>query len=126
MPEWVEVFVYGSLLRGEPNHGLLREATWIGPARTPPAFRLVDLGRYPGMVAEGTTAVVGELYRVPARALAALDELEDHPAVYVRTHIRLADRRDALTYLLRAHVAAGRAEVPGGDWRAHLRSRERA
>ena len=125
MPDGIEVFVYGSLLRGEPNHGLLKEATWIGPARTVPAYRLVDLGPYPGLLAEGSTAVAGEVYRVPEPLLAALDALEEHPEVYVRTPVRLDSGREALTYLLRARLAAGRPAVAGGDWRAHLRLRGR-
>jgi gamma-glutamylcyclotransferase (GGCT)/AIG2-like uncharacterized protein YtfP len=125
MPDGVEVFVYGSLLRGEPNHHVLREAARIGTARTAPAYRLVDLGPHPGMVAPGTTAIVGEVYRVPEAVLAALDALEDHPDVYVRTRIPLDDGREVLTYLLRPHLAAGQPAVPGGDWRAHRRSRER-
>jgi gamma-glutamylcyclotransferase (GGCT)/AIG2-like uncharacterized protein YtfP len=125
MAEWVEVFVYGSLLRGEPNHPLLRDAAWIGPARTVPAYRMVDLGPHPGMVGQGTTAILGEVYRVPKPALDALDALEDHPDVYVRTRIPLDDGREVLTYLLRPHLAAGKPAVSGGDWRAHLRSRER-
>ncbi|MFI5399902.1 MAG: gamma-glutamylcyclotransferase [SAR324 cluster bacterium] len=123
MPDWLDVFVYGSLLQGGVNHGLLREATLIGPGHTLPAYRLVDLGPYPGMVAPGTTAVAGEVYRVPERLLAELDRLEEHPETYVRSTVRLSDGREAVAYLLRPRHAAGRSEVANGDWRDYLRSR---
>jgi gamma-glutamylcyclotransferase (GGCT)/AIG2-like uncharacterized protein YtfP len=117
------VFVYGSLLKGLSNDGLLAEAEFLAAGATQAAYRLVDLGPYPGMVAGGATAVVGEVYRVPQRLLGALDELEDHPHVYVRTAISLADGREVLAYLLRPHLAEGRPEVASGDWRAYVQRR---
>jgi gamma-glutamylaminecyclotransferase len=117
------VFVYGSLLRGEANAHLLDGVDFLGPASTPAAYRLLDLGPYPGLVAGGSTAVLGEVYRVPANRMGALDELEDHPRVYIRMPIALDDGRAVVTYLLNAPFAAGKPEVASGDWRLHLRSR---
>jgi gamma-glutamylcyclotransferase (GGCT)/AIG2-like uncharacterized protein YtfP len=59
------LFVYGTLRRGEANHHRLAQATFLGEARTRPEFRLVDLGRFPGLLPGGSTAVVGEVYDVP-------------------------------------------------------------
>ena len=59
-----KVFTYGTLLKGEPNHGLLAEARLVGEARTEPVFDLINLGAFPGMVAGGSTAVRGEIYEV--------------------------------------------------------------
>ena len=124
MRKEIDVFVYGSLLRGESNHRLLRTARFLGPARTTPGYRLVDLGPYPGLLTGGHSAVQGEVYAVPPETMPALDRLEDHPEVYVRTKIRLDDGREVLTYLLREHLAEGKPEVAGGDWRAHLHTRK--
>ncbi len=118
------VFVYGSLLKGESNSHLLAGAEFAGPAATLPEYRLVDLGAYPGVVAGGTAAILGEVYRVPDGLMPRLDELEDHPTVYVRTSVRLADGREALMYLLRPHLAERRKDVPSGDWRAYRRARD--
>lgn len=117
------VFVYGSLLKGLANDNLLRDAEFVSAGMTEAAYRLVDLGPYPGLVAGGHTSVMGEVYRVPEGLMDALDALEEHPDVYVRGQIRLADGLETLAYVLRPHLAGGRPEVVSGDWRAYLRQR---
>jgi gamma-glutamylcyclotransferase (GGCT)/AIG2-like uncharacterized protein YtfP len=42
------VFVYGTLLKGEGNHRVLRDSRLIGLGITKPAFELHDLGPFPG------------------------------------------------------------------------------
>jgi len=122
----VAVFVYGSLRKGEANHHLLSSAEYVGPGRSPPIYRLIDLGPYPGLVAQGTTAVAGEVYRVPTRLLGTLDALEEHPDVYVRTAIRLEDGREVWTYLLRGDAARDRPAIHSGDWPAYRIQRDGA
>ncbi|HVS12859.1 MAG TPA: gamma-glutamylcyclotransferase family protein [Thermoanaerobaculia bacterium] len=124
MPARIDLFVYGTLLRGEPNHGHLAGGRFLRETATGSGFALVDLGPYPGMIKAGGGCVAGELYRVGAETLAALDALEQHPEVYWRTAIRLVDRDPAQSYLLRPEHAAGHPLVPGGDWRAHRARRE--
>ena len=118
---WTRVFVYGTLLAGESNHGLMRSARFVAAAATPPVFRLHDLDGFPGLCHGGEAAVVGEVYDVDPPTLAALDELEDHPAYYQRTAIALADGSPAITYVLPDVHAAGRPVIASGDWRAHRR-----
>jgi gamma-glutamylcyclotransferase (GGCT)/AIG2-like uncharacterized protein YtfP len=72
------VFVYGTLLAGEPNHRVLAGARLVANARTEPAFELRDLGPFPGLVSSGAHAVAGEVYEVDEATLAALDRLEGH------------------------------------------------
>lgn len=83
--EQFDVFVYGTLRRGERNHDyFLKRAEFLGVARV--QGQLVDLGSYPGLLArEGE--VVGEVYRVDATTLARLDILEGHPHHYRRTEV---------------------------------------
>jgi gamma-glutamylcyclotransferase (GGCT)/AIG2-like uncharacterized protein YtfP len=119
------VLVYGSLLSGEPNHRLLARATLVGAARTQAGFTLYDLGAFPGMVAGGDGAVLGEVYEVDAATLASLDRLESHPSWYCRTPITLADGRAVETYLLTHRHVAGCPVVASGDWRAHRREKSR-
>ena len=111
------VFVYGSLLRSEPNHRLLASATFVGEARTEPHFSLVDLGAFPAMVAGGCTAVVGEVFAVDTETLARLDALEGVPRFYERVAIALDDGREVDAYLLHPHQVQGRPFIRSGSWR---------
>lgn len=110
------LFVYGSLKRGGQHHAMLGDAEYLGIGVTPPHYWLVDLGEYPALVAGGSTAVQGEIYRIDAATLARLDALEEHPTLYVRTCVHLADGRAVDTYLLPAACAAGFPIVAGGLW----------
>lgn len=121
----VRVFVYGSLLAGEPNHRVLTGAALVGAAVTTPAFTMHDLGAFPGLVADGEQAVAGEVYEVDGAALARLDRLEGHPSFYRRTPITLADGAEVETYLLTRAQVAGRPVVETGSWRAHRKERRR-
>jgi gamma-glutamylaminecyclotransferase len=94
------VFVYGTLLRGEPNHRLLTSALFVGGAHTEPAFDLVSLGPFPTMVEGGETSIAGEVYEVDPATLGALDRLEGAPSFYQRHAVRLEDGSEVQTYLL--------------------------
>ncbi|MCB9751483.1 MAG: gamma-glutamylcyclotransferase [Myxococcales bacterium] len=114
----VTLFVYGTLLRGEANHHQLGAAELLGPARTEPAYTLLDLGDYPGLRAGGRASVCGELYAVDARQLPALDEFEGLDE-YAREPVALVGGGRALAYVLRPELSLETAalEIPSGDWR---------
>ena len=111
------VFVYGTLLAGEPNHRLLEGAALVGATVTKPGFALADLGFCPAMVEGGDSAVRGEVYEVDRATLARLDILEGHPRFYRRRRVVLADGSTAETYVLSPEQAAGRPTISSGDWR---------
>lgn len=113
----VRVFVYGTLLEGEPNHRFLAKARLVGEATTKPEFELRDLGGYPALVHGGGQAVAGEVYEVDEPTLVRLDRLEGHPRFYRRSRITLADGATAETYLLLRHQVDGRPTIPAGSWR---------
>jgi gamma-glutamylcyclotransferase (GGCT)/AIG2-like uncharacterized protein YtfP len=88
------IFVYGTLKRGGSNHALLAAQRFVGVARTAPGFTLYSLGHYPGMIAEAndTAGVTGEIWKVDAAALAALDALEGlAEGLYTRGPVPLVD-----------------------------------
>lgn len=125
------VFVYGTLMGGLGNHGLLADggATFLGPALTARPRPMYDLGWFPAVVDRlGHDQVVGELYLVDGPTLARLDRLEGHPHSYRREPVGIAGGPDAWMYLMDPRRIAGRAGlalVRGGDWRAHW-ARKRA
>jgi len=126
------LFVYGTMLDGEPEHALLAEqgARLVGPATTEPGFDLVDLGARPALVPGGTTAVKGEVYALSTAHLARIDVHEGHPLRYRRGAIRLSDGRVVEAYQIEADQARARRRIRTGDWRTRLaptpRSEERA
>jgi gamma-glutamylaminecyclotransferase len=61
------------------------------------------------MLEGGSHPIAGELYRVDAATLAALDAFEGHPGLFRRSPVRLAGGGTAFAYLFVA-VRAGRAE----------------
>jgi gamma-glutamylcyclotransferase (GGCT)/AIG2-like uncharacterized protein YtfP len=113
------VFVYGTLLKGESNHQLLRSAQFVSEGTTKPTFELRNLGAFPAMVLGGTSAVTGEVYDVDVCTLAALDKLEGHPTFYVRTPIKLADGTAVETYLLRTSQVKNFTLITSGSWRTN-------
>jgi len=111
------VFVYGTLLAGEPNHRLLRRSRLVCEATTADGFALHNLGPFPGMVRATTGHVRGEVYEVDDATLAALDRLEGHPKFYRRTEVELDSGETVSTYLLCPSQVAGCPIIPTGRWR---------
>ena len=110
-----KIFVYGTLLKGDYNHVLLGNSTFIGTGRTTPNFNLVDLGSFPGLI-NGNGIVTGEVYEVNEDTLARLDRLEGHPGFYNRTPITLEDGTDVETYILGTHHARDCKVIKSGSW----------
>lgn len=112
------VFVYGTLLRGERNHGLLSGSSSLGRRQTAPEFTLYDLGSYPGAAEGGETAIKGELYQVDQHTLARLDRLEGHPRFYRRRTVTLASGEKVLMYLMTKSMrTVVRIPLASGSWR---------
>ena len=111
------VFVYGTLRQGFGNHRLLEGATFIGPATTAAEFTMLHLGAYPGLIHDGTTQIVGEVYEVDADQLRHLDRLEGHPDFYHRIPARLADPAlEVELYVLPPTYREHYRVVASGDW----------
>jgi len=109
------VWVYGTLRRGEGNHGLLADCAYLGQWWSPPCFYLLDLGEYPGVIS-GQQAVLGEIYVVDEPTLSQLDRLEEVPVEYDHGRLR-TPWGEALYYHYRGPTR-GLAAIASGDWRA--------
>ena len=117
----VLIFVYGTLLRGEANHPQLSEAAFVRSARTEARYELVDLGGYPALLEDGSTAVSGEIYDVNSALLARLDMFEEVPGLYERKPIALIGGHIE-AYVMPRDRAAGASQIADGDWRAVARA----
>lgn len=119
------LFVYGSLLSGESDHGLLAGAELLGPARTEPIYSLVDLRVYPALIAEGSWEVVGELYLVDGKTRMHTDVCKQCPILFERAPVRLVGGEVAEAYFMSVDKVRGRRRIWNGDWKNRLAARPR-
>lgn len=113
-PEGYLIFVYGTLMKGQRYHGRYLsplEPLGVGVLS---GYRMFDIGSFPGIV-PGKGKVKGEIYRVNARQLAAIDHLEDEGDLYVRTTVKVTTAPlcyvDAYTYVYN-QALNGKEEIP--------------
>lgn len=115
------LFVYGTLRRGAPMHGLLEgRVQLVGPALA--AGRLLDLGDYPGFVAAASRddRVVGELYSLHAdqggALLASLDRYEGPRFQRERAVVEGPEGEVAAWLYRYCGPVLDRPVIPGGDF----------
>ncbi|HKB26267.1 MAG TPA: gamma-glutamylcyclotransferase family protein [Methylomirabilota bacterium] len=111
------MFAYGTLMRGYALHPVLaRGAAFVGEGRV--SGRLLDLGRYPGLVA-GDGRVTGEVYRLDGpELLPVLDREEGYNFERRPTTVTLARGRRAPAWAFWYRGPQERAvHVPHGDYR---------
>jgi len=98
------IFVYGSLKRGFGNNRyfLSSDAEFVGPCTTADSnFDMISLGSFPAVFRNSDDAlyppagelrncrITGEVYRVDAKTLVALDMLEGNGSFYTREQIEV-------------------------------------
>jgi len=122
-----ELFIYGTLLPGLRLQAEMSGAERLGNATVP--GRLVDVGRYPGLV-HGEGEVIGEVYRVSDAQLARLDAVEDMvrgdrmASQYWREQLPVLSGPCAglpvWTYVYN-RPTEGLTPIPHGDYRRYIR-----
>ena len=110
----IQVFVYGTLKRGERNFHHLRDARFVGEHLTRPRYTMYSFDSYPAVCQNGRQAIEGEIFRVSARRLLALDRLEGHPEYYRRIRIE-TEYGQAWMYVMQRERCLGRKQI-GGSW----------
>jgi gamma-glutamylcyclotransferase (GGCT)/AIG2-like uncharacterized protein YtfP len=119
----IALFVYGTLMRGQPNHHWLAGARFGGERRLA-GVRLYNLGPFPMAVPAGEEQphdhfyrVYGELWWVDAACLERLDGLEGHPRLYERRQLALDHGQLAWVYLGRPRQVRHSPLLAEGRWR---------
>ena len=124
-PNEIIIFVYGTLLKDEPNHYLLSEAEFIYRSQTKPDYILLDInGHFPAIVLSGNTSVKGEVYKINKRTLSQIDRLEGNPNFYKRVEINLQNKLMVKTYLLDLNNFGSYSRIDSGDWRVWNRAKK--
>ena len=72
------VGVYGSLRKELHNHKTLGNSKLLGTFYTVPEYTMYDLGSYPGVVPDGNTSILIEVYEISENVLNRLDTLEGY------------------------------------------------
>ena len=104
-------------MRGYALHRVLgRGATFLGEGAA--LGRLLDLGRYPGLV-DGAGRVRGEIYRLDdSELLPVLDREEGYNFQRRRAIVTFANGRRARAWIYRYRGSQNRAvPIPDGDYR---------
>jgi gamma-glutamylcyclotransferase (GGCT)/AIG2-like uncharacterized protein YtfP len=128
------MFLNGTAMSGQKDHGAVIGATLLGPARTAAAYRFFAVrDSFPGLlpVESGGLSIVGELYEMTDEML--FDQLlPQEPAELELGSIELEDGSTAHAMILQPErVSADKAVdiADLGGWRAyqaHLAANERA
>jgi len=120
----INVFVYGTLKKGHPNHMLLKDSEFICKAITMDNdYDMIDLGSFPAMINRGNYNIHGEAYRVSKETLRYLDALESNGSLYTREEIGVAPTDEntpawiyAWAYILSNSNIAYSKEMPYDEW----------
>ena len=115
--------VYGTFGRGQPGHGRLAGARFVGEARTAPRYRLflVD-GRWPALVPdEDGVEIPCELYEADEALLSELAHVE--PPGWERATLELADGLVVDAFVGGRELAARGVDISDyGSWAEFVRS----
>ena len=107
-----QVFVYGTLKRGQRNAHYLQQAQYLGEFVTDAAYRMFLFDDYPAVCLQGSHAIRGEVYRVTETEFNALDELEGYPDFYQRIEIDTSFGQ-SWVYIVTADLCHERQELAG-------------
>jgi gamma-glutamylaminecyclotransferase len=120
-PAHFDIFAYGTLRQGFHNHHYVRDSLFLGAATTCKQYAMYVAEGIPYlMVEEARYHILGEVFRVDAAMLAALDKLEEHPRVYCRqeTTVAMEDGRQMLAQVYFARNRQGILAATG-DFSIH-------
>ena len=118
------IFVYGTLKKGNHNHGFLDGASFIGEAWTKKEYTLLE-DHYVGLpyvIKDESYSIQGELYEVDKYTFMTLDNLEGHPHFYKRELVECFipelnhTEMKAWLYFLQEYDVQAVRKLPTGLW----------
>jgi len=121
----MNLFVYGTLLKGLVRQSVLRSSRYEGPGLI--RAELFDLGVFPGLH-EGRDAVVGEIYQVDDETINTLDNIEGHrtdrpsESYFIRKQVRVRKFADGETVEAACYLfnqSAPENKIIHGDYRRY-------
>lgn len=90
----INLFIYGTLKRGQSRHHALKKQRFIDEVSTAPHYRLVSCGEYPGLIRaddDRGLSIHGELWRIDRSLLSRLDAIESvDEQLYERASVTLS------------------------------------
>jgi len=117
-----KVFVYGTLMSGQPAVGLLQGGKFLSGAWLYGV--MYDFGRFPAIRLGGSSKIKGEVWLVSDKCLARLDRYEGEGRLYRRVadvcHDVEGVEIDCLVYEI-IDAPATASIVDSGDWARHIR-----
>ena len=126
----MHVAVYGSLLSGFHNHSLIQTAPFVGHGKLE-GFALFPVATsFPGIVRDGDSTVVVEVYDCSDTTMLRLDWLEGYDpnnlagSMYVRETVPvLVDGKPLECAVYVWNDAPRRQKIESGSWRAYMQER---
>lgn len=98
-----DLFVYGTLMKGQSSHKMMDDAIFLRAAQTAPLYHLIQFDNdYIGLMTGGNQSISGEIYRVSTEHLWALDDYELD--IYSRQIIELEDGDLVDAYVFKKHL----------------------
>jgi gamma-glutamylcyclotransferase (GGCT)/AIG2-like uncharacterized protein YtfP len=128
----MNLFVYGTLLRGESNHHVLDGATLLYTGGMLQA-KMYDTGKgYPAIELSMGSTIVGDIYEIPDHMWLYLDDLEgytDNPTtdLYSREFVKIQTLDgfiEAVVYTV-CDESMKLYEIPSGDWTSYRQSKHK-
>jgi gamma-glutamylcyclotransferase (GGCT)/AIG2-like uncharacterized protein YtfP len=124
------IAVYGSLRKDLTNYNAyLRDSKYVGTYDTKPIYTLKSLGYFPGLLKNGTTSIVMEVFRVDDETMSSIDRLEGYQLNGGSNHYEKETIKtpfgDAFIYFYAKPDNIKEAPtVLSGDWKEYLKNKK--
>lgn len=118
------VFVYGSLKKGFINNSRLKNAEFIGSAKTVEKYEMYrsSHGNWPYLIKDhGLGSLIkGEVYSLSDNLLKVIDEFEGHPDYYKRelVKVKLTESEEVIEAFIYFFTENDRPkwQIPAAEW----------